>query len=216
MKPWRSQEPFVHLSDSVIHGLSRVAQVHRTPQGTVLFREGEPAQDLWIIRRGWVRLVKRTTDSKLLTLDLVTPRDGLCGLSAFSGETYLASAITATPVEAVRIPAKAVREILRSDAQFASCVAGIFSHRFHHMLKAYATAFSPVEQRIASVLLRLDEDFGATLPVTRREVAELAGTTVETAIRVTNRMRKENLLLMQRGKIVLMNPKGLARKIQTV
>ncbi len=216
MKPWQRQEPFVHLSDSVVHGLSRIAEVHRYPKGTVLFRDGEPAQDLWIIRRGWVRLVKKTTDSKALTLDLVTPKDRLLGLSAFSEKTYLASAITATPVEVVRIPAKAVREVLQSDAKFASCVTRIFSHRFHHMAQAYATAFAPVEQRIASVLLRLNEDFGATLPVTRREVAELAGTTVETAIRVTNRMRKENLLLMQRGKIVLMNPKGLSKKIQTV
>ncbi|MBI3615153.1 MAG: Crp/Fnr family transcriptional regulator [Candidatus Omnitrophica bacterium] len=188
----------------------------RYPKGAVLFREGEPAEILWVLQRGWVRLVKKTTDSKTLTLDLMTPKDGLCGLSAFSGDRYLASAVAATPVEAVRIPAKSIRAILQSNAPFASCVIGIFSQRFHHMAEAYATAFAPVEQRIASVLLRLDEDFGTTLPVTRRELAELAGTTVETAIRVTNRMRQENLLLMQRKKIILVNPKGLAQKIQTV
>lgn len=183
-------------------------------KGVVLFREGEPAESLWILKRGWVRLIKRTADGKSLTLDLVTPKDSLCGLSAFSGARYLASAVAATPIEAVRLAAKKVQQLLQSHAPFAACVTGIFSRRFHHMASSYAAAFAPVEQRIAAVLLRLEEDFGDTLPVTRREVAEMAGTTVETAIRVTNRMRRENLLLMKRGQIVLADPKALAKKIQ--
>jgi CRP-like cAMP-binding protein len=215
MKAWYRQEPFVHLSNSVIRELSRTAQGRRYPKGAVLFREGEPADVLWVIQRGWVSLMKKTTDGKILTLDLVTPKDSLCGLSVFSGDKYLSSAVAVTPVEVRRIPASVVRKALRSNAPFAFCVAGIFSQRFHHMAAAYATAFAPVEQRITAVLLRLSEDFGNTLPVTRREVAELAGTTVETAIRVTRKMWREHLLLMRRGEIILVNPKGLARRIQT-
>ncbi len=211
-----SMEPFRHLPSETLCRLASVAEEEYYPKAGVIFREGEPADFLWVLKKGWVQLMKRTTDHKSLTLDLVTPKSGLCGLSAFSGQAYLASAVAATPVEAVRLPGGVLRKLLKSQAPFASCVTGIFSQRFHHMAAAYATAFTPLEQRIASVLLRLDENFGTTLPVTRRVLAQLAGTTVESAIRVTNRMRQENLLFMRRGQIVLVNPKGLAKRLGDV
>lgn len=216
MKPWYRQQPFVHLSDSVLRELERGAEVHRFPKGTFLFREGRPAETLWVIQKGWARLVKRTTDGKGLTLDLVTPKDHLCGLSAFSGQTYLASAVAVTPIEAVLIPALPLRRILRSNARFASCVMETFSHRFHHMAEAYVMAFAPMEQRIASVLLRLHGDFGTDLPVTRREIAQLTGTTVETAIRITARLRRKGLIQMGWGQVTLIDLKALGEIIKGV
>ena len=214
LKGFLSQtEPFQHLPSEALREIAHVATEKVYPKEAVIFREGEPATSLWVLQSGWVQLVKLSLDGKTLTLDLVTPQDGVCGLSAFSGHTYLASAIAATPVKALQIPSKMVRRFLKSHPQFSACVMGIFSHRFHHMAAAYANAYAPVEQRVASVLLRLDEDFGTTLPVTRREIANLAGTTVETAIRVTNQMRRENLLLMRRGQIILVSPRGLTKKL---
>lgn len=213
MKPWHRQGPFVHLSETVLSRLKGKAQLHRFHREGCLFREGEPAEALWVIQKGWVRLVKRTADGKNLTLDLVTPKDCLCGLSSFSGQVYLATALAVTPVEAVRLPTGLLRRILQSHGRFASCVVDTFSHRFHHMAQAYATAFAPVERRIVSVLLRLREDFGQTLPVTRREIAELTGTTVETAIRVTSQMRKDGLIRLKRGQVTLVDPKALERKV---
>jgi CRP/FNR family transcriptional regulator len=210
---WIRQEPFENLPDSVKRRMMQAAQPHRLPAGAVLFQEGDPADSLWILEEGWAQLVKRRLDGKSLTLDLVTPKDRFFGISAFSGDTYLATAVAVTPIMALRIPGVILRQLLRSYPSFGVCVVKIFSARFHHMAAAYSAAFAPVEQRITSVLLRLDEDFGATLPVTRRQIAELAGTTVETAIRVTNRMRRENLVLMHRGQIVLVNPQGLYRKL---
>lgn len=216
MKPWFRKEPFVHLPDDAIQALGQVAEVCRRPRGAILFREGDPSEALWVLQRGWIALMKRTAEGKVLTIDLATPRDGIFGLSAFSGQPYLASAVANTPVEAVRLPATQARGLLRLHTQFAACVAEVFSHRFHHMASAYATAFAPVEQRIASVLLRLAEDFGEVLPVTRREIAELAGTTVETSIRVTRQMQRDGLVSMSRGRVTLVRPKAIAAKSRVV
>ena len=213
MPSWLRRDPFSHLPESAIRRLGRSAQLRHCPKQSVLFREADPADFLWVIRRGWVQLVKRTSDGKTLTLDLVTPRDGVCGLSAFNGQNYLASAIATTPVVALRLPAQVVRQLLKEQAQFAVCVAGIFGQRLHHMAAAYAVAFAPVEQRISSVLLRLREDFGTSIPVTRRELGRLSGTTVETAIRVTCQMQREGILKTSRGRIFLLHPEALKKKI---
>ncbi len=202
-----------NLPGEALCELAQAAEEKIYPKGAVIFQEGKPADFLWWIEEGWVQLVKRIAGGKVLTLDLVTPKEGLCGLSAFHRQPYLASAVAAAQVKALRFPAQMLRKFLERYPRFASSVMEVFDQRFRHMATAYANAFAPAEQRIALALLQLDGDFGATLPVTRREVAQLAGTTVETAIRVTNQMRRENLLSMRRGQIALINPKGLERKV---
>lgn len=214
MSWWVQREPFNCLSEPAKRELEQAAELRHCPKQSVLFLEGAPADFLWVIRRGWAKLVKRSGDGKLLTLDLVTPKDGVCGLSAFSKQDYLASAIAAAPIVAFQIPAPAVRRLLQEQAPFAAAVARIFGQRFHHMAAAYAMAFAPAEQRIASVILRLNEDFGRSIPVTRREMGELAGTTVETAIRVSRQMQREGILRVSRGRILLTCPGALKKKIR--
>ena len=71
-----------------------------------------------------------------------------------------------------------------------------------------------VEQRIARVLLKLGASAGSDLPegrviempLTRQDVADMTGTTVETAIRVMSKFRRAELIRTRRGKVVLGGP----------
>ncbi len=212
---WYTQGPFKGLPAETRCQLQSAGEEQRFPKRAILFREGEPAIFLFIVRSGWVRLMRKSDDSRVLTLDIVTPKDSLCGLSAFIGGRYVATGQAATPLDTVRLPAEVLKPLLQSHVGLAACLVQLLNQRYHHMAAAYAKAFAPVEQRIISVLLRLEEDFGSTLPVTRREVAELAGTTVETAIRVTNRMKWDQLLQLERGRIILLNHLGLVSREKT-
>jgi CRP-like cAMP-binding protein len=62
-----------------------------------------------------------------------------------------------------------------------------------------------VARRIARVLVELAEKNGPTLQFTRREIAALAGTTVETTIRVTGAFMRKNWISSTRGRIVISN-----------
>ena len=72
-------------------------------------------------------------------------------------------------------------------------------------------AVERVEQRIARVLLKLGASAGSDLPegrviempLTRQDVADMTGTTVETAIRVMSKFRRAELIRTRRGKVVL-------------
>ena len=210
---WVQQEPFSCLPESAKHHLMRDAHLQRYPVGAVLFREGEPAKKLYLIQSGWVQLTKKIPGARTpLTLDLVTPKDGLCGLTAFIGGCYMATAVAVTPVNAVLLPASALQPLIQRHAELAAEIAQLLGRRYRHTVRAYANAFAPVEQRIAAALLRLREDFGSSLPVTRREVAEMTGTAVETAIRITRQMERQGILEMSRRQIVLLRPEMLAQK----
>lgn len=202
---WLRREPFLSLPAPVVRNLAAQAQPFELPKETVLFREGEPAQVLWIIQTGWVRLTRGMFTGKRLMLDIVTPAEMFCGLSAATGTPrYMATAVTACPAEAVRLPAAAVRKEAESCSKLAFHLAQLLNQRYFHTVVSYAQAFAPAHHRIAYTLLRLAKDLGKEIPITRREVAELSGTTVETAIRVTRKMERADLLRLRRGKIRLL------------
>jgi len=62
-----------------------------------------------------------------------------------------------------------------------------------------------VEQRLARTLLMLSAKLGSTLPFTRQEIADMAGTTTETAIRITSQLKERGIIGSVRGKIIILN-----------
>ena len=60
-------------------------------------------------------------------------------------------------------------------------------------------AYDPVERRLAQALLRLSKKFGATIPLTKHELAELANTTVETTIRILSQLKQQGVVASSRG-----------------
>ena len=66
-----------------------------------------------------------------------------------------------------------------------------------------------VEKRILHILVNLVAEFGNTIPLTRREIAEMTGTTVETCIRTFSNLEKEGLVSSARGKITVKSVRTL-------
>jgi CRP/FNR family transcriptional regulator len=76
-----------------------------------------------------------------------------------------------------------------------------------------------VEQRLANILLKLAEKLGApgeggtllNVSLTRQDLADMAGTTVETAIRVMSRFTKTKIIKPVNSKILILKPKALQK-----
>jgi len=66
-----------------------------------------------------------------------------------------------------------------------------------------------VEQRLASVLLMLSTKLGLTLPFTRQEIANMVGTTTETAIRVMSYLKDRGIISSVRGKVIILDEEKL-------
>jgi CRP/FNR family transcriptional regulator len=193
-----------------LRALGEVATLHRFRKGEALFIEGQPAETVWLIKRGWVYLVKRTPQGAPVTIFTVTPEEVLCGFSAVSGQrAYYASAIAATDTTAIRVPRSAFSDVLKSEPEFAVAVLAIYHTRMRHMADAISLAPAPVEQRLAHTLLRLKASFGKVIPVTHKELARMAGTRLETSIRAVARMKRQGWLRSSRGQITILAPDPL-------
>jgi CRP/FNR family transcriptional regulator len=89
----------------------------------------------------------------------------------------------------------------------------------HEMLKNIAT--ERVEKRIASLLLKLSEKAGVeergykklNFQLTRQEIAEMVGTTVETCIRTTSKFQKKGMLKSSNNRIMI-KPQALKQFLE--
>ncbi len=173
-----------------------------------LFSDGQPAEHLWVVERGVVRLCKSSDKGQVTTLETLGPGEMFGLWSAVPDEAYAGTAEGMTEGGVWRLPKAAVQELVRRAPRLAAEMVQIIADRLreaHNRLLSFAYDAVPV--RLAGALLRAGD--GNTAHVTRRVLAEASGTTVETAIRVLRRFEKEGLIRGEVGSIHILDPKRL-------
>ncbi len=185
-----------------------------------IFFEQERQPGIFILVEGIVKLVKELEDGKNVILSFLFPKDifGWIELKKGKWEYEPYSAITKTSVKllhisnedfiklAVKYPAIAIR---------LSCEFTTNLFKAYESLKSIATG--KVEQRLARALVELSKRIGVKeggkvlirAPITRQDLAEMTGTTVETTIRTISKWKREGLVRTERGLIEILNFKSL-------
>jgi CRP-like cAMP-binding protein len=164
----------------------------------VLYCEGNPADALWIVRSGQVRLYK-SSDGRLVTLDVLAKGEAFGIFSALEIDVYPTSAEAVTAGSAWWLPRASFLRLLEQEPRLVAEMLRILSRRLrdaHDRLRSLAQ--DPAPTRIAMALLRAADGAGDA-HVTRRALAEEAGTTVETAIRVLRRFERDGLVRGRAG-----------------
>lgn len=202
---------FLLLPPEELEQVRQLLTERRYRKGEWIFHEGEPASTVWIILEGWVHLVRESSSGRQVTIFTMTPSDALCGLSAFEQGTYTAGAMAATACRLTGLPGKYVAALIERYPAFAREVLALERLRIRHMADAICQAHEPVDCRLATTLLRLAEQFGPTIPVTHRELAQMAHTTLETSIRTMSRLRGQGIVRTQRGLITITDSDRLSR-----
>ena len=178
-------------------------------RGDVLFKEGDQAAWIWIVQKGWVYLVKRTTQGEFATIFAVTPKDALCGISAMDQRVYSLGAIAATETQLIKVPAAVFSQLLEHHPKFCHQVLLACCNRMRDMAEAISMAPAPAAKHMAYTLLRLRSTFGNTIPVTHHELARMAGIRWETSIRNLSQMKRRGWIASSRGKVTVLGADGL-------
>ena len=178
----------------------------RYEKNAVLFRQGDEADYFWIVLEGWVHLVRSPSahdHARAVVLFTITPREALCGISALGTGRYNMSAVAGTACRVLRIPAETFNAALAAEPAFAYHALRLCARRIQKIAEQYGSMAEPVLQRIIRTLLRLQEQFGDTLPVTHRELAQMSWTTTESAIRTVRALKLRRCLTGRRGKLTI-------------
>jgi CRP-like cAMP-binding protein len=196
---------FRNLSLGEIKEISTHATPVRYPRGNFIFEIGDPAEYLYIVQEGSVKLHSISPSGKGMTFEISTSGDTLNG-SALSTETYFMSAQALTDVTVLRIARNEFFGFVAKYPNLAMEIIHLLSSRLKTEYKRMvANQREEVEQRVCRSLLALASKFGTSLSMKREELAEYAGTTTETTIRVLGRLKKAGIVSCSahRGEIVI-------------
>ena len=197
--------PFQGLPPAEMERLLSVLREVRHARGETVFSEGDPADSVWILETGRLEIFKYTSEGRARAIEVINPKDlfgTLCRLGA-SGRTYPCTAVAATESVSVRMPDAVFLEMFHRFPSVLTGVCTLCSNRLVQMQDLACSSQEPVEKRIVKVLVQLSDRHGNVLPYTKREISELAGTTVETTIRTLSEIQKKKWISSSRGEIVL-------------
>lgn len=204
-------EPFKRLTPAQRKRLAAVSREKRYAKGEAVFRAGEPAEAVCIVKEGRVHLMQFLEGGQASTTCVMTSGETFCCLPALDRKPYPVDAVAAVDSTVIRIPTSAFHELLQENPAFLQDSLCLFCDRLRGVEQRSCMAYDSTERRLAQALVGLSKKFGATIPLTKHELAELASTTVETTIRVLSQFKKAGIVKSSRGATTIVKPDQLRR-----
>jgi CRP-like cAMP-binding protein len=200
---------------------ARVAAVSRLvtfSRGDAIFGEGDPSEDLLLIGRGRVKVFKMTPAGKDVILEIFGPGDPLGAVAVYEGRPYPASAVALEETDCVAVPRDAFFSLLEQYPSLLRALLVGLTQRLVELTNRLADLTGGrVESRFARLFLKMAADIGRReregifipMALSRQELADLAGTTIETCIRIMSRWGKQNVLVTEKDGFLLRDSKAL-------
>ena len=180
------------------------------------FHEGEPALWLYLVKTGHVRIVRHSRVGKDVVLELLGPGEIFGGVAVIERRPYPAAAQATEPSVVVKIPADVVVGLAERHPPVVREMALLIGRRLRAAHDSVTRSVEPVAARLAATLLRLADREGVRTKdvvepfhLTRQSLADMSGTTVETAIRVVSRWLRDEVVEDRGGRLVLLDRDAL-------
>lgn len=202
-------ELFKKLTSAQKQQLASASREKRYAKGETIFREGDPADAVCVVKEGRVHLMKFLDGGQASTTCVMTAGETFCCLPALDRKPYPVDAVAAVDSTVVRIPTAVFHQMMQENPSFLQDSLCLFCDRLRAVEHKSCTMHDSVERRLAQTLVDLSKKFGTTIPLTRHELAELASTTVETTIRVLSQMKKDGVIKSSRGSTTITKPQQL-------
>jgi CRP/FNR family transcriptional regulator, nitrogen oxide reductase regulator len=199
------------LAEQELAGLAAVARANHYSPDTTIFNQGDPCDRFWILRDGRLKIVHLAEDGREVILEVISPGEVFGGAVLFMA-THPATARTMTAAETLSFPSEVYSRLIGQHPAIAQNLVRMLGARLHSLMALQVLAGERVERRLAHILLKLADRAGRaepgggvliTIPLTRQDLAEMTGTTLETAIRTLSRFRAQGWLETRRGGYIL-------------
>jgi CRP/FNR family transcriptional regulator len=184
----------------------------------VIHFPGDPADAVFVVRHGRIKISRLSEDGKEATLTLVGPGEPFgeeCLLDATTRET-IAEALE--PAQILRIPREDPVPLIHAHPAFALAVAHLMSGRRRVAeSRLEEMVFKTVRSRLAALLARLARSHGRPTPggilldmsLAHQDLAGQIGSTRETTTLTLNQFRRRGLLSIDHCRILIRDLVGL-------
>jgi CRP-like cAMP-binding protein len=215
---------FGTLPPAVLDQVAAQVRPKAVPRGGFVFLGGTPASSLHVLAHGRVKVIRETDDGQEVILRLVQPGEIFGVVGGWGEPTYPASARAQDDAVVLQLSAEGFTSLLVHQPAFALAVVGELGKRLRSAeARIRELQTERVERRIARVVLRLADETGRKTaagielgtPLTRQDLAELAGTTLSTASRTLSAWDQQGIVVAGRERLTIVRPHRLVGIAET-
>jgi CRP/FNR family transcriptional regulator len=210
---------FADLSEKTRQAIADSAFPRRFGTGQVIYLEGEPAESIYVLETGWIKAIRMTREGREQAMMFLRPVEIFGDIAVYTGTTYPGTVVALEAVNVWVIPSKLILELIPRYSDLAMAVIRHLSERvLHYVHLVEDLSLRSVEARLAHTLLQHAELRDGLLIVPRREwttfdeMAVRLGTVRDVLSRALKTLEAENLLIVKRQYIQILDPKGLAER----
>lgn len=210
--------------------VAEVAVPRHFQAGSVIFREGDDSDTCYVVHRGHARALREHPDGRSIALAHFGPGDIFGELAMFTDEKRSATVQTLEEVDALAIAGADMRRLLTRHPEIAVKLVISLGRRLRAADERIARqSFQTVQSRVASVLATLvdqardeaataggdaaGEDGEVLVRVTQADIAQLAGSSRESASRFLAVLERAGVISQGRGRLVVHDSEALVRYI---
>ena len=203
---------FKELNHELLLELSKFTTISTIKKNDLIFEQGAIPKKFTFVNKGMVKMIRTIKPGQEMILRIITEGEFFGTTAIFSEQPYGAKAVSEGEVTLVDIPRDIFCEFLDKHPFLYREFLRLISLKNSQMVrKVPEMALTRIESRVAKILLNLTQKIGyrenslyqLDIPLTRKEIAAMAGTTTETVVRVLGRLEKKDVIHMQKHHITL-------------
>jgi CRP/FNR family transcriptional regulator, cyclic AMP receptor protein len=213
---------FSTLERSDLERIAQLAVPRGFEPGQAVFREGDQSDTCYVVREGHARAVRRHSDGRTITLATFGPGDIFGELAMFEDERRSATVEAIEPMSVVAVLGPDMRRLMTEHPGISTRLVIALGRRLRETNERLSRqSFQTVQSRVAVVLSELvaqevadagDQD-GVLVKATQADLAQLAGSSRESASRFLAVLERAGVISQGRGRLVVHDPEALKKYV---
>lgn len=214
---------FDELTEIQLAKIAELSVQEKFRKGQYLFRQGDSAQWLYLIMRGRIKLVKHAPTGATTIIEIYSVGDELSSSALIEDGPYPASARALTDGIIVKLSKSVFKKMLHEWPKVSFNVMRELGIKYQDVVNNLSSlAVYKVEGRLCRVISGLTRRYGVygdcrgvilDISLTRQDLADITGTTLETTIRTLNKLRNAGLITWEGKRFFIPDVKALENTV---
>jgi len=207
----KSIQYFSKLTPHELESVKKLIFAKNIERGDTIVLEGEPAEALYFVGTGAVKMYRTSIDGKEQVLNIVRPGDSFNDVPVFDGGPNLASAQAMGPVTLYGILKHDLNVFLQDHPRITIHIVSLLAAQVRHLVSLVEDlSFRSVVSRVAKILLEyVGDGKGLGQRLTQQDMAAIAGTAREVVSRSLRALESDGVIRMDRHRIVIKDIEAL-------
>lgn len=199
------------MTESQRTDIENASHIVNYKSGELLFKIDTPISHVMYLKSGLVKVFKEARNGKVIIIDLVASGSFISLLSVFCSGIYQYNASVVEDAQVVLLDIYVLRKLMKENGSVANLLLEETCRQgMNTLTKLLNQSHKQLPGRVAEMLLTFSEKIykskSFNLPLSRRELAELTGTTKESMIRTLAEFRHDKIISIEGKKVEIISP----------